>query len=551
MVDLLRASLVTRAAVFGGFCLALATVWGCAAGTETTTSQSLGSGGGGGHATTSSSGGKGGANPNAGGGGSGAGGAPLSGKLEVCVLNDKKEDGQCQTPAQLDFGTVSGGSQTMRLFRIDNGTNKIAELDKASIASNEFKVVTVRYEDDPGNPGQKIRVVQALPETRKPGESLWFEVTWDATGTGGPIPASKTLVLNKVDNAAEPDLVVPMVGMSDGCPAGTAACDSDPTNGCETNTNDDPNNCGACGKKCQIQNGTGGCMNGQCIISTCNAGFADCDLNPNNGCETNTLNDSMHCGSCMQDCTKHTQQANCVGGNCNIVTCATGYADCNLNPNDGCETNVLGTDNANCGGCNIPCAPAHANGICQAGSCTLGACAPGYQDCDTMPGDGCEVNTDNDPNHCGSCASRVQLLRTPARAAPGGTCALGACDPNFSDCDGIRQRLRGEPPDRQQPLRRLRDRLLGAVRQLADPVRRAGGSTPVRRVPAELLQPRRQHRERLVSTRARVHRRARQPRRPRSSTATLRRHRRRHHQGRLRRDQRQRLERRHDAAPDA
>ncbi len=84
----------------------------------------------------------------------------------------------------------------MRLFRIDNGTNKIAELDKASIASNEFKVVTVRYEDDPGNPGQKIRVVQALPETRNPRESALVRGhLGDATGTGGPIPANKTLVL--------------------------------------------------------------------------------------------------------------------------------------------------------------------------------------------------------------------------------------------------------------------------------------------------------------------------------------------------------------------
>ncbi len=143
----------------------------------------------------------------------------------------------------------------------------------------------------------------------------------------------------------------------------------------------------------------------------------------------------MHCGSCMQDCTKHTQQANCVGGNCNIVTCATGYADCNLNPNDGCETNVLGTDNANCGGCNIPCAPAHANGICQGGMCNLGACAPGYQDCDMMAGDGCEVNTDNDPNHCGSCGHACSFPNAGASCS-GGTCALGACDPNFSDCDG-------------------------------------------------------------------------------------------------------------------
>ena len=94
----------------------------------------------------------------------------------------------------------------MRLFRIDNGTNKIAELDKDSIASNAFKVDTVRYEDDPGDPGHKVRIVQPLPEKRNPGESLWFEVYWDATGDGGPIPANRVTVQNKVDNQSEPDL---------------------------------------------------------------------------------------------------------------------------------------------------------------------------------------------------------------------------------------------------------------------------------------------------------------------------------------------------------
>ena len=88
-----------------------------------------------------------------------------------------------------------------------------------------------------------------------------------------------------------------MVGTSQGCPAGTAACDSNPSNGCETNTNTDNNNCGGCGKKCTFQNGTGTCVNGLCAITACNAGYADCDLNPDNGCETNTLTDPMHCGT--------------------------------------------------------------------------------------------------------------------------------------------------------------------------------------------------------------------------------------------------------------
>src|SRR6266508_923200 len=40
-------------------------------------------------------------------------------------------------------------------------------------------------------------------------------------------------------------------------------------------------------------------QNGHCAIAVCNSGFEDCDQQPNNGCEVDLLHDPMHCGACV------------------------------------------------------------------------------------------------------------------------------------------------------------------------------------------------------------------------------------------------------------
>ncbi len=91
-------------------------------------------------------------------------------------------------------------------------------------------------------------------------------------------------------------------------------CDGVVDNGFDLTT--DVNNCGTCGHQCTVANGTPGCDNGTCTVVACNAGFADCDGNPSNGCETNTSNDSNNCGACGNKCS--TGQT-CVSGTCTSV----------------------------------------------------------------------------------------------------------------------------------------------------------------------------------------------------------------------------------------
>ena len=56
----------------------------------------------------------------------------------------------------------------------------------------------------------------------------------------------------------------------------------------------------------------------------------------------------------------------CISGMCGLGACAIGFADCNNNPADGCEVNILNDVN-NCGTCGHVCTGSQkcANGACQ------------------------------------------------------------------------------------------------------------------------------------------------------------------------------------------
>jgi len=238
-----------------------------------TSSSGGGKGGQGGQGGQGGMAGAGGQGGMAGAGGQGGQGGQGSGTVDLCVLNQGLPQDPCFMPPELDFGTVAPGTQEMRLFRIDNNTKSDLMFKSVSVGSPDFKITSVRYEVDPGNPTNLLRVEQPLPVARAPGKSLYFEVDFTAGSAAGPLPASDVTVNVTVFGQQPEDIVVPMVGQTAGCPPGKAACDADPTNGCETDTNTSAQHCGACGKACTTQNGSGACQAGQCVIASCNVGF--------------------------------------------------------------------------------------------------------------------------------------------------------------------------------------------------------------------------------------------------------------------------------------
>jgi hypothetical protein len=87
----------------------------------------------------------------------------------------------------------------------------------------------------------------------------------------------------------------------------------DLTAGCGTNPGDIAN-CGGIGLACSVANAQPACVGGQCVICSCKSGYADCNAMPVDGCETNVASDPNNCGGCAYPCPSG--MTRCVGGRC-------------------------------------------------------------------------------------------------------------------------------------------------------------------------------------------------------------------------------------------
>jgi streptogramin lyase len=178
------------------------------------------------------------------------------------------------------------------------------------------------------------------------------------------------------------------------CRAGQVVCA-----GACTSTQFDPANCGACGTACgPYDNAAASCTAGSCV-QTCTAGFADCNADRADGCERNLNADLTHCGRCGNACpARANASASCAAGVCGF-TCNDNFADCDGNPNNGCESDLRVTT-AHCSRCGNACAAANGVAACAAGACTVASCTAPFRDCDMNPANGCENDT---RLTCGGC----------------------------------------------------------------------------------------------------------------------------------------------------
>ena len=221
------------------------------------------------------------------------------------------------------------------------------------------------------------------------------------------------------------------------CMAGFADCNSNPADGCEVDLRSNTQHCGDCLTPCQLANtAQHACASGVCAVVQCMAGFADCNSNPADGCEVDVLSSTQHCGGCSMPCQlAHAVQHACASGVCAVVQCMAGFADCNSNPADGCEVDVL-SSTQHCGGCSMPCQLANAvQHVCASGVCAVGQCMAGFADCNNDPADGCEVGLLSNTQHCGGCSTPCQLANTVQHTCVSALCAVGQCMAGFADCN--------------------------------------------------------------------------------------------------------------------
>ncbi len=223
------------------------------------------------------------------------------------------------------------------------------------------------------------------------------------------------------------------------CAAGTDDCNASAVDGCEIDLTSDARHCAMCGSECASgANASAACVSSMCTLD-CDDGYGDCSA-ATSGCETALSSNVDACGSCTNRCVSSGRigGVECTSGACHITSCLGLVGDCDGRYDTGCETDLT-TSASHCGACGAACTVAGGTGRCSRGTvptCAVASCNPGLGDCDRLYSTGCEHDTSSDANNCGACG-RVCTLPRATPACVTSACVVGSCDAGYDNCDGI------------------------------------------------------------------------------------------------------------------
>jgi hypothetical protein len=222
--------------------------------------------------------------------------------VETCVLKAN----QCADELAIDFGTVGLGESATVTVQVRNVGNTEATLDSAELTSDVFTMQVVVVDNGGGS------TVSETPATIGGSQQARVEVTLAAGQASSAVPeGSLTVSWSTADGQSGSDTITITATVGD-CSDGYANCDGDDANGCETNTLLDKANCGGCNTACTAVNGTSSCKAGACATN-CDAGYTG------DTCET----DIDECTDGTDDCDDNASCANTEGSfDC---TCNSGF----------------------------------------------------------------------------------------------------------------------------------------------------------------------------------------------------------------------------------
>ncbi len=179
---------------------------------------------------------------------------------------------------------------------------------------------------------------------------------------------------------------------------------------------------------------------------TCASDWADCNNNPDDGCEVNLI--AAHARSCSYEDGKI------------IFACTENFGDLNNESNDGCEFQfdthsamgyTRGDSNevilqcvinrSDCdgnyeNGCEYDLKTANAKTCVYTSGVGVLTCRDGYANFNGDAADGCEINGGNDRDHCGAQDNHPGTKCDAGYVCSGGKCAQ-ACGGGLTDCNGI------------------------------------------------------------------------------------------------------------------
>ena len=174
-----------------------------------------------------------------------------------------------------------------------------------------------------------------------------------------------------------------------------------------------------------------GCWDSACGTLKCNWGYGNCDSDSANGCEESVLTDE-NCGLCGVKCTGGAKcRLTPDPLRMPVCMCAEGLTFCGGVDYTGLEKGEckdLSFDNYNCGTCGQSC---HTTGLqnasesCVYGKCVMN-CMQGWADCNGDRRDDCETNIAADPKNCGACGNVCDGIA--GQACVDGRCLVEPCD---------------------------------------------------------------------------------------------------------------------------